>query len=41
MRKIILLALAGYVWKKFRAKVARPRIITDLSSASAAPRDMS
>lgn len=41
MRKIILLALAGYVWKKFQSKTARPRIITDLSPASAAPRDIS
>jgi hypothetical protein len=32
MRKLILLALAGFVWKKIQAKAATPRIITDLSS---------
>jgi hypothetical protein len=41
MRKIILLALAGYAWKKFQAKAARPRIVTDLSSNPASPQQVS
>lgn len=32
MRKLILLALAGYLWKKFQSQPAKSRIITDLSS---------
>ena len=32
MRKIILLALAGYLWKKFQSQPARSRIITDPST---------
>ena len=32
MRKLILLALAGYLWKKFQSRPERSRIITDLSS---------
>ena len=39
MRKLILLAIAGYFWKRFQAQSSRPRIITDLSSAPALPRD--
>lgn len=39
MRKLIFLALAGYLWKKFQSQPSRPRIITDLSSAPALPRD--
>lgn len=39
MRKLIFLAIAGYVWKKFQAQSSRPRIITDLSSAPVLPRD--
>lgn len=32
MRKLILLALAGYVWKKFQSQPTKSRIITDLNS---------
>ena len=38
MRKLILLALAGYVWKKFQSQLSRPRIVTDLSAAPVLPR---
>ena len=39
MRKLIFLAIAGYVWKKFQSRSSRPRIITDLSSTPVPPRD--
>ncbi len=32
MRKLILLAIAGYFWNKFKSQPARSRIVTDLSS---------
>lgn len=34
MRKLILLALAGYFWKKFQSQPAKSRIITDLSAVN-------